>query len=267
MTQANSTPMHWGAEAVDPTARTLPGLKAEFLLRHIGKHGTVMEIGCGEGKLLRTLADRRRQLELHGCDIRVPRTRPDCYTFHLVTEEVPAEDHTFDAVLLFDVLEHVADPRRTLAEAARILRPGGRLIAFIPVEGERLSFYSLFRRLLGRDTYAITKDHIQAFRHQELCELIEVYFTVRIRRYAYHALGQLMDATFFAAARNDRLRQTWWEENRVYNRSAQPSVLGRVMNALLGLGNTIAFWESRLLAKVRFGSAGLLMVADIENPA
>jgi SAM-dependent methyltransferase len=41
---------------------------------------------------------------------------------------VPEPDETFDAVLSTQVLEHVTDPGLYLAEAFRVLRPGGRLL-------------------------------------------------------------------------------------------------------------------------------------------
>jgi ubiquinone/menaquinone biosynthesis C-methylase UbiE len=41
-------------------------------------------------------------------------------------EELPFADESFDAVTSYDVLEHVVDPFRALAEVARVLRPGGR---------------------------------------------------------------------------------------------------------------------------------------------
>jgi SAM-dependent methyltransferase len=41
---------------------------------------------------------------------------------------LPAPDHSFDAVMSTQVLEHVADPAVYLAEAYRVLKPGGRLL-------------------------------------------------------------------------------------------------------------------------------------------
>ena len=45
-------------------------------------------------------------------------------------ERLDLPDETFDAVLLHQILEVVGDPSRCLAEAARVLRPGGRLTVF-----------------------------------------------------------------------------------------------------------------------------------------
>ncbi|HVN40836.1 MAG TPA: methyltransferase domain-containing protein [Myxococcota bacterium] len=41
-------------------------------------------------------------------------------------------DASCDTVVLDNILEHVSDPRRGLAECARVLQPGGRLIAAVP---------------------------------------------------------------------------------------------------------------------------------------
>jgi SAM-dependent methyltransferase len=50
--------------------------------------------------------------------------------------EIPYDDCFFDAVVSHDVLEHVADPRATMGEIHRVLKPGGRAyIVFPPYHG------------------------------------------------------------------------------------------------------------------------------------
>jgi len=47
-------------------------------------------------------------------------------------EALPFASASFDTVLSHEVLEHVEDDARSLAEIARVLRPGGRLVLFLP---------------------------------------------------------------------------------------------------------------------------------------
>jgi SAM-dependent methyltransferase len=50
-------------------------------------------------------------------------------------------------VFLHEVIEHVDDDRRTIAEALRVLRPGGRVVIFAP---NRLYFFETHGVYLGR---------------------------------------------------------------------------------------------------------------------
>lgn len=53
--------------------------------------------------------------------------------FRLCTQsELPLADSSIDVVLSFDVLEHVADPRVSLAELWRVLKPGGKAFLVFP---------------------------------------------------------------------------------------------------------------------------------------
>jgi SAM-dependent methyltransferase len=255
----------YGSEIVDPRERSLPGLKMRWLLQNVSPQGDVLEIGSGEGKLLRSLHAHLPALKLHGCDLRDRITPPDCYRFNRIEEgaPLPYENASFDGVIMFDVLEHVLDPAKMLDEVARILRTDGRLVAFIPVEGERFSFYRFYRRVLGDDTYRLAKDHVQAFTHQELRELLVRRFHIERVRYAYHLLGHCMDASFFAAARAEWLRRLWFRENVFYRgKGAQSSHLSRLLNRGLMFGNAVAWAESTVLANVEMGAAGQLIVAQ-----
>lgn len=251
----------WGGAAIDPTAHDLPALKAAYLLRHAPAAGKLLELGSGEGKILRTLGRARPQLTLIGCDVRDVPPSDGAFEFRRAERGLPAADAELDAVVFVDVLEHVLDPAQTLADVRRALRPGGLLIGFIPLEGEPLSAYALYRALLGRDLYRHTKEHEQSFTRSSALGLLSGFELLDVR-HAYHALGQTLDATFFAAARLPRLRRFWWTENRYYRPERRDlALLPRLLNGMLGLGNRLAYAESRLLSRVSWFSAGLLFAA------
>ena len=50
---------------------------------------------------------------------------------------LPFDDGTFDRVIVNHVFEHIPDDRRAMAEAHRVLKPGGRLITQHPVDWDR----------------------------------------------------------------------------------------------------------------------------------
>jgi SAM-dependent methyltransferase len=65
-----------------------------------------------------------------------------------IAEELPFENERFDAVVSFDVLEHVDDPVRAVEEVRRVLRPGGRAWLVFPTYlGARSSHLDYVTRL------------------------------------------------------------------------------------------------------------------------
>lgn len=95
----------------------------------------VLELGCGSGGNLPMLAGfgeltavephdgARTRAIARGVGRVLPGRLPD---------QVPLPPGTFDAVVMLDVLEHVADDARALATAGRLLAPGGRLVLTVP---------------------------------------------------------------------------------------------------------------------------------------
>lgn len=79
----------------------------------------VLDVGAGDGRLLTELR-RRGQA---GVD-----PRPGGNVLAGRAEALPFPDASFDAALLVRVLAHLQDPAAALAEARRVLRPGGLLL-------------------------------------------------------------------------------------------------------------------------------------------
>lgn len=258
---------HFASEIVDTSAHDLPGLKASFVVRRVADGSVVLDVGCGGGKMLRTIGEHHRRLTLLGCDVVVPTDVNGAFAFTPLdgsTGLLPYGDASVDVVLLVDVLEHVDRPETVLGEIARILRPDGRMLAFVPIEGEPVSWYSLFRAILGNDLYARTKDHINSFTHAEVERMLAVRFVVDERRYLYHFFGQLMDAALCAALTIGPVRRAFWTHSPYHgesNATHPPSLVGRLVETTFRAANAAAWIESRLLRNVRAMSGGVLFTA------
>lgn len=120
----------------DGVRAELFGSSADFaLLGLLDDRWTVGDLGCGTGALSATLApyvDRVVAVDASAemlaaakerlADVRNVDIRPGDL------EALPVEDATLDAAVLSLVLHYVADPAAVLDEAARALKPGGRLV-------------------------------------------------------------------------------------------------------------------------------------------
>jgi 2-polyprenyl-6-hydroxyphenyl methylase/3-demethylubiquinone-9 3-methyltransferase len=111
----------------------VPGRLSWFDRKIDWESKAVLDLGCAGGFLAEALDDRgarvtgidpareaiaaaRQHAEAGGRDIR--------YDVG-VGEDLPYDDGAFDAVACVDVLEHVRDLDRCIAEVARVLKPGG----------------------------------------------------------------------------------------------------------------------------------------------
>jgi SAM-dependent methyltransferase len=106
--------------------------RAEVLARVAGMAGrAVLEIGCGEGMMFEGTGIHPVQMDVSMT--RVARAAGRCRLLMCADGyHLPFADASFDAVLLVAVLEHTREPWRVLAEARRVLTPGGRAIMVVP---------------------------------------------------------------------------------------------------------------------------------------
>ena len=126
------------------------GLQAHRESLLANAHGRVLEIGAGTGRnlpffpadveltLVEPGAPMARRLEKRLADHAAP-----VELVRAPAEELPFPDNSFDVVVSTLVLCSVDDQERALAEARRVLKPGGRLLF---IEHHRSDDPSLARR-------------------------------------------------------------------------------------------------------------------------
>src|SRR5207248_1386422 len=121
----------------------------------------VLEVACGRGGFARALTSVSRSVDtLVAADFSetaVSRGRASSRATDAVLRWVVADVQTlphaggvFDTVISCETIEHVPDPRAAIAEMARVLRPGGRLLLTSPNYLGPMGLYRAYLRVRGR---------------------------------------------------------------------------------------------------------------------
>src|SRR6202021_2633687 len=76
---------------------------------------------------------------------------------------LPFPSGSFDRVIAAEVLEHIPDDRRALAELARVLRPGGTIAVTVP-----RWYPELINWVLSDDYHLVPGGHVRIYRRSEL---------------------------------------------------------------------------------------------------
>jgi len=99
-----------------------------------GARGRMLDVGCGTGGILLSLAGDADVvgLDSDALPLRFCRDKGLREVVQGSALALPFADGSFDACVTFDVLEHVDDERLLLGELRRVLRPGGRAVISVP---------------------------------------------------------------------------------------------------------------------------------------
>ncbi len=115
-----------------------------WTLEHILETDDVVDIGCDKGHMTvqiwaRTVG-RVVGVELAESSVAWNQENLDVDVEWVAAwaEHLPFPDNSFDVAVLCEILEHVMDPAVVIAEAERVVRPGGRVIISVPVDAEEM---------------------------------------------------------------------------------------------------------------------------------
>lgn len=157
-----------------PLAHALHRAAEAHQLAKIPLAGPVLDLGCGSGEFASLALEGRIEM---GVDVdaralgKAERTGRYGAVRCADAARLPFADEQFQTVLAVSVLEHLTEPSLALAEALRVLRPGGRFVATIVLAD--LHNYLFYPRLLRRfgaaglaNGYCRLQDHL--LRHRTL---------------------------------------------------------------------------------------------------
>lgn len=142
-----------GERVIEASYRDDPGRYAIYLL-HVASYGfaedfargkAVLDLGCGSGYGAARIAALAKSIVAVDVSEEAIRFASEHYASPNLTHRViqpdaplPFKSASFDVVLSFQVIEHVRDDAGYVAEALRVLRPGGTLIVITPNRKVRL---------------------------------------------------------------------------------------------------------------------------------
>jgi SAM-dependent methyltransferase len=154
--------------------RISPGAEASWLVtqlvgkayeRHLPAHarGRLVDLGCGAAPLYGAYRSLVTEVTcVDWADSTGGAQHLDVE--HDLNQPLPLESGRYDTVILSDVLEHIRKPEALLAEVARVLAPGGKLLLNVPF------FYWLHEQ--PHDYFRYTEHALRSFVEQSGLELV-----------------------------------------------------------------------------------------------
>lgn len=171
---------------------------------HLTSESRVLELGCNDGRYL-NLVTAMYNCTGVGVDISestiknaVSSEIKGKNTFVVAdVSSLPFRDASFDAVISFDVFEHLTPVRlmETIEESFRVLVPGGRFVAYIVSQKDRYCVHETIRRVsAGRFGNDAAEGHsYENFVHPDTFESLSIEAGFReIKISAYHAFWTLL---------------------------------------------------------------------------
>ena len=193
-----------GRDDIVPGTHNIGEIRLKRALEALGDtDGRLLLLGAGAGRYARALSNARPDLDVVAGDLsRRAITEAVSYggtPMYLVmdAQTLPFANETFDAVVFFDLIEHVPSPDTLIAECRRMLRPGAVLHFFVPLEDQPRTLYRALRRNRPIPIHRWKHKHVghvQRFDEQRVMSLLQgAGLVVTDTSHSFHLIGQIHD--------------------------------------------------------------------------
>jgi SAM-dependent methyltransferase len=186
----------WAATGFERELATLSYPRARALLRlympHLPKESPILEAGCGYAQIVYYL--RQHGYNVIGLDYAPEGLTPTADQYpelplHLGdVHQLPYADNSFGGYLSFGVVEHFeAGPAAAIAEAYRVLRPGGLLVLTVPHPNFVEDLVKLADRLFpARVARRPRAEYYETnFRHAQIADFVRAAGFVQLSAHPY----------------------------------------------------------------------------------
>jgi SAM-dependent methyltransferase len=240
----------------------LARLRARRLAGGLSPASRILDVGCGDGKLLAAFSGLGHAVAGTERAPNQSRARAAVPGVPIYAGDLPEsrfQDGEFNLCVFWHVLEHLHDPRASLAAARRVLGPGGRLVVAVP------NLDSFQARWTGKAWFHLDLPrHLYHFTPKSLASLIESA-GFRVQRIGHFSVEQnpfgILQSALNRWAGPDakpnllyellksRAGEAPWTaklgQRAAYVLGMPPAVALATLESLMGRGGTIEAWARR----------------------
>jgi ubiquinone/menaquinone biosynthesis C-methylase UbiE len=154
------------ADGYDKVANKIP-LEVTFYKRikslNPDLFGKVLDIGCGAGNLLKSLREGNENAKFHGIDISpklvemAKSNNPEADIIVGDAENMTYKSDEFDSIFMSEALEHMLDHKKSISEAFRVLKKGGKFVVTVP--NRDWLQYDFYKPFIDKNEFQPVQDH------------------------------------------------------------------------------------------------------------
>jgi len=244
----------WGTTDASLSPTSLSSLKLKYVLADLKNvKGKILEVGCGAGMFSLAIKEFYPNLSVYGCDIDkqeieiAKRRKREVKFLEASIYKLPFKNESLDAVVSFDVLEHLEYPKRGVLEIGRVLKKGALMHIYVPCEGDIYTIYGVFKQfgVIPKRKYA---GHIQQYELGKLKELIKSCgFEIRSQRFSSHLFMQIVDFSYFILLAVLGRNVSYTIEGFIDNKDRKyPHILKSILILLKNTISIIGYLESSI---------------------